>query len=190
MKEFIYRNEKMTQYSAFGITSNFGESKEEFFVRLSDKTNEILEAQTEKILERFNTQKSRLEAQIRRADEKLAKEKSDVTSKGIDTLMSIGSAVLGGLFGSRSSAATKIGKTVTAAKSAGRILNERNQVKNAEENLQILLNELDELTQKCEDEIANLKEQYDVKSVKIDEKEIAPKKTDIFNEKIVLVWKG
>ncbi|MBQ9291811.1 MAG: DUF87 domain-containing protein [Campylobacter sp.] len=190
LKEFIYRNEKMIQYSAFGITSNFGESKEEFFVRLQDKTNEILEEQTEKILERFNTQKGRLETQIRRAEERVAKEKSDVTSKGIDTLMSIGSAVLGGLFGSRSSAATKIGKTVTAAKSAGRVLTERNQVKNAEENLQILLNELDEMTQKCEDEIANLKEQYDVKSVKIDEKEIAPKKTDIFNEKIVLVWKG
>ena len=190
LKEFIYRNEKMTQYSAFGITSNFGESKEEFFVRLSDKANEILENETEKILARFNTQKARIETQIRRAEERVAKEKSDVTAKGLDTLMSIGTAVLGGLFGSRSSAATKIGKTVTAAKNAGKVLTERNQAKAAEENLEVLLNELDELTQKCEDEIANLKEQYDVKSIKIDEKEIAPKKTDIFGEKIVLVWKG
>lgn len=189
LKEFIYRNEKMTQYSAFGMTSNFGESKEEFFVRLQDKANEILEEQTEKILARFDTQKSRLEERIRRADEKVAKEKSDVTTKSIDTLVSIGSAVLGGLFGSRTATSTKINRALSGAKSANRVLTERNQVKIAEENLAVLLNELDELTQKCEDEILNLKEQYDILNIKIDEKEISPKKMDIYNEKIVLVWK-
>nr|MBP3724645.1 ATP-binding protein [Campylobacter sp.] len=189
LKEFIYRNEKMMQYSAFGLTSNFGESKEEFFVRLSDKANEILEEQTDKIMQRFNTQKARLEEKIRRADERVAKEKSDVKARGIDTLVSIGSAVLGGLLGGRSSTSTKVNRALSGAKNANRMLNEQNQVKIAEQNLQILLDEMDELTQKYQDEITNLKERYDISNLNLDEKQISPKKTDIYNEKIILVWK-
>ncbi|MBQ9875942.1 MAG: ATP-binding protein [Campylobacter sp.] len=189
LKEFIYRNETLTQYNALGIASNFDEKKESFLMRLNDKINEILENETDKIMQRYNTQKARYEEKIRRAEERVAKEKSDITAKGIDTLMSIGTAVLGGIFG-RSGAGTKINRTISAAKSAGRVLTERNQAKNAEENLQIILNEFEEVTQKFEDEIANLREQYNIRNIQIDEKEIAPKKTDIYNEKIVLVWKS
>jgi len=43
-KEWIYRNEKLELFSALDLLSKPGESREEFFVRLSDKANEILEA--------------------------------------------------------------------------------------------------------------------------------------------------
>ena len=46
------------------------------------------------------------------------------------------------------------------------------------------------LTQKFESEVDALKQSLDLKNIKLETKEIAPKKTDIYDEKISLLWKS
>lgn len=186
-KEFLYRNTKLSLFSALDLNSNPKESKEEFYVRLSDRANEILESKTDEITKKFNKEKSRIEARIRTAQQRLEKEKAGVLKSGIDAAISIGTAIFGSLLGSRSSS---IGKIATSARSANRVLNERKDVKNASENLEVLLNQMDEMTAKFNDEINELKDSLDLQKITLDIKEILPKKSDIYDEKIYLLWKS
>ena len=188
-KEWIYRNEKLELFSALDLLSKPGESREEFFVRLGDKANEILEAKTDEIAAKFEQAKARLEDKISRASEKYEKEKSDVLSRGVDTALSIGGAILGAFLG-RSRSAGNISKAISGAKSAHKILNERSEAKNAQNSLSALQEELEVLTQKFEAEVDALKQSLDLKNIKLETKEIAPKKTDIYDEKISLLWKS
>ena len=70
------------------------------------------------------------------------------------------------------------------------MLNERKDVKNASENLEVLLNQMDEMTAKFNDEINELKDSLDLQKITLDIKEISPKKSDIYDEKIYLLWKS
>ena len=188
-KEWLYRNEKLELFSALDLLSKPGESKEEFFVRLGDRANEALEAKTDEIAAKFEKEKARLEDKISRASEKYEKEKGDVLSRGVDAALNIGGAILGAFLG-RSRSASNISKAISGAKSAHKILNERSEAKNAENSLSALQEELEVLTQKFEAEVDALKQSLDLKNIKLETKEISPKKTDIYDEKISLLWKS
>ena len=110
-------------------------------------------------------------------------------SRGVDTALSIGGAILGAFLG-RSRSAGNISKAISGAKSAHKILNERSEAKNAQNSLSALQEELEVLTQKFEAEVDALKQSLDLKNIKLETKEIAPKKTDIYDEKISLLWKS
>ena len=188
-KEWLYRNEKLELFSALDLLSKPGESREEFFVRLGDKANEALEAKTDEITAKFEKEKARLEDKISRASEKYEKEKGDVLSRGVDAALNIGGAILGAFLG-RSRSASNISKAISGAKSAHKILNERSEAKNAENSLSALQEELEVLTQKFDAEVDALKQSLDLKNIKLETKEISPKKTDIYDEKISLLWKS
>ena len=110
-------------------------------------------------------------------------------SRGVDAALNIGGAILGAFLG-RSRSAGNISKAISGAKSAHKILNERSEAKNAENSLSALQEELEVLTQKFEAEVDALKQSLDLKNIKLETKEISPKKTDIYDEKISLLWKS
>ena len=49
---------------------------------------------------------------------------------------------------------------------------------------------MDEMTAKFNDEINELKDSLDLQKITLDIKEILPKKSDIYDEKIYLLWKS
>lgn len=112
-------------------------------------------------------------------------------SRGLETALSIGSSILWALFGGgkilTKANATKI---ASGAKSANRMLNEKKDVANAQENLEILQNEFEEFLAKSEEEMQNIKEKYDFSNIEIKTTQICAKKSDIFDEKIELLWKS
>ncbi|MCR4942171.1 MAG: DUF87 domain-containing protein [Campylobacter sp.] len=189
LKDYIYRNEALCLYSALGINSMPNETKEQFFVRLQDKCNEILEEKTEEITQKFQKEKVKLEERLNKAIAKYEKEQQDVKTSGINAVISIGASLLGAFFGSRSINRTSISKVATGVKSAGRVLKERGDVKLSEESINELNAKIEELMQSSEDEISHLKDSYDIQKIAVDELRIKPKKSDIFDEKVALLWK-
>ena len=189
-KDWVYRNVRLELYTALGITSSPDESKEQFYQRLQDKANEILEQKTDEMTAKFEKEQSVWQGKLNRAIERAEKEKSDVTSRGIDAALSIGSAILGSFFGRSRTSATTISKTVSGVKNAHKVLTERNQAKQAEENLNEIEAQIQNLQEKFDEQISQLKQDLEdqMKDIKICA--LTPKKTDIYDEKISILWKS
>lgn len=191
LKDFLSRQIKLEIFEAFGLASDPNESLDSFKLKLHDKCNEILEQETSKFNKKFKKEKARIEEKLRKAEIKLEKEKSDMKSRGLETALSIGSSILGALFGGgKILTKTNATKIASGAKSANRMLNEKKDVANAQENLEILQNEFEEFLAKSEEEMQNIKEKYDFSNIEIKTTQICAKKSDIFDEKIELLWKS
>ena len=188
-KEFIYRNYKLRLFSALNLSSAPGESKEEFYVRLADKCNEILEAQTAKLTAEFDKQKARLEEKLNRSVAKLEKEQRDFKSKGIETAISVVAGSLKKIFGKGLLSSGNIGKVATSARSANSVLKERSDVKLSEQEVAQLNAQIEELIAKFEEDASELKAKNDVQNVEVTEVEVSPKSSDIYDEKVYLLWK-
>lgn len=184
-KDFLYRNERAFSYCALGLKSKLGESKEAFFGTLAARANELLETKTHEILVKFRAKESLLNSKLSRAEAKVAKEQNDLKSSGLNTAIGIGVALFGALFGGRSSTS----KIASGVRSASRTLKEHSELKSASEQKELILNEIENLKDDFKEQIATLKAQYNPALIEITTKEIAPKKSDIYDEKIVLVWR-
>ncbi|WP_249932536.1 hypothetical protein [Campylobacter mucosalis] len=101
LKDFIYQNEWFYVYTLFGISSNLGESKEQFLARISEKRAEILNKELEALEQKFKTQRARLDERLARAKQRLVKEQNDAKSSTIDVVINIGAGLIGALFGKK-----------------------------------------------------------------------------------------
>jgi len=118
-----------------------------------------------------------------RAQARVEKEESDVSSKTTATMISAGMAVLGALFGHRSTA--KIGSTLNKG---SRILKEKGDVERAQQRVAEAEKKIEDLAYELEEKIDTLSDQYDIDQCEIEEFAIKPRRSDIRVEAIALVW--
>jgi len=167
------------------LTSNPGESEGDFRTRLAQSLREHRDREVAKLREKHAAKLKSLEDRLRRATDKVEREKSQYTQRKLDTAISIGTSVLGAIFGGRSTATTRAG---SAARSAGRVFGERGDVERAGESLESLVAERDELLKRIEQEAGALTASLDPANVALEKIRIAPRKSDIAIGRIVLAW--
>ena len=92
--------------------------------------------------------------------------------------------------GNKTLTKTNASKVLTSSKSANRVLNERKDVALAKDALEALENKLNELILEESTKLKELRQKYNLKNLDIKTTEIAAKKSDIFDEKIALLWKS
>ena len=139
----------------------------------------------DKLRDRHAAKLKTLEDRLRRAGERVEREKSQYTQRQLDTVVSIGSSVLGAIFGGRRGAASRAG---TAARSAGRVFSERGDVARAGENLEALTAERDALLRLIEQESAELIATLDPARIELTRLTIAPRKSDLAIGRLMLAW--
>lgn len=189
-KDFMFRNRKLELFEAMGINSTPDESKEEFYVRLSDKCNEILEQKTADLTQKFQKEQARLGDALSKATARLEKEQREMNASGLEAIINIGSSLLGAFLGSsRGVTKTSVGKIATSVKSANKVLKNRTDVKLGEESVEAINAKIEELIQNFTNEAQALKDSYDIKNITLNTIALAPKKSDIYDEKIVLLWR-
>ncbi|WP_169777483.1 ATP-binding protein [Campylobacter mucosalis] len=189
-KDFVFRSERLELFEAMGLNSDPNESKEQFYIRLSDKCNEILEAKTAELTKKFEAEKLKLEDKLNKAAVKLEKEQREMKASGLDAVISIGASLLGAfLGGSRGISKTSVGKIATGVKSANKVLKDRDDVKLSEQSVDELNARIDLLLESFNQEVSTLKSAYDIQNLKPNVISLAPKKSDIYDEKIVLLWR-
>lgn len=188
--EHLYQSQRLELYrvTRLKLESHPGESIGDFTVRVGDQLRERKDAAIEKIKERYQAKQERLEVQILRAEGRVEKEKSDVSSKTTDTILSIGAAVLGAFFGRKVLSATNISKASRGVRNVGRIAREKGDVKRAEEVLQSLHEDMDTLALEVEEKVAELTADYELDNYPIESFFIKPRRSDIFDVKMVLFW--
>ncbi|HEY7754315.1 MAG TPA: DUF87 domain-containing protein [Steroidobacteraceae bacterium] len=167
------------------LTSNPGESEGDFRTRLAQALREHRDDAVAKLREKHAARLQSLENRIRAAGQRVEREKSQYSQRKLDTMVSIGTSVLGAIFGGRSTAATRAG---SAARHAGRVFGERGDIERAGESLEALVAQRDELMKGIEQEAAELTATLDASRVPLDRLRIAPRKSDIAIGRMAIAW--
>lgn len=167
------------------LTSNPGESEGDFRARLAQGLREHRDREVAKLREKHAAKLKSVEDRLQRASDRVDREKSQYTQRKLDTAISIGTSVLGAIFGGRSVATTRAG---SAARSAGRVFSERGDVARADESLESLTAERNELLGRIEQEAVALTATLDPASIALERLRIAPRKSDIAIGRIAIAW--
>ncbi|MEE9429435.1 MAG: DUF87 domain-containing protein [Melioribacteraceae bacterium] len=169
-------------------TSQPYESSRDFIIRLAQLTREKRDAEVTKLKDKYTRRTQTIEGRIRRAEDKIAREKSQSSSQRMQTVISIGSTILGALFGRKKISATTINKAGRAMKSAGKAMKESGDVGRAKENLQALQQQLEELQGRFQDEVNASEDKFDLSIEQLETIKVRPKKTNINVKLFNFVW--
>ncbi|NNK07947.1 MAG: DUF87 domain-containing protein [Deltaproteobacteria bacterium] len=186
LKDHLYQSRPKTLWrnKRLKLRSKPGETKAEFAARLQLARREKRDEAAEKLRKRFAKKIKSMEARIGRAEDKVAREKSQYDQQKLQTGISMGATVLGAIFGSRG-----MGRATTAARGAGRVAREREDVSRAEEDLRELQDDLRELEAEAEDKVRDLDAEMEREEPELEEVIVRPRKSDLRVSELRLAWK-
>ncbi|MEM9072938.1 MAG: hypothetical protein AAGE52_30805, partial [Myxococcota bacterium] len=189
LKSHLYATKRMTVYrcKALKVEGRAGETQDEFVARVRHAAREKRDLEIEKVKAKFEKKHDALMRKVRRAEDKLAREKAQVKDKQIDTALSVGTTVLGAIFGRRTTIAGHASRAATAARRGSRAMKEQRDVERAEASLAELQAEVEELDEELTWALTEVK--ADASELpEVDEIEVAPKKSDIEVVRFALAW--
>jgi hypothetical protein len=187
LKAHLYRtgSVELMRCAELKLASLPAETEGDFRARISLALRERRDEQVDALRERYAAKLRALDGKLQRAAERLDREQAQYTQRKVDTAVSIGTSLLGALFGGRRGA---VGKAGTAARSAGRVFNEKDDVERAEAGLDALRRERAALEAEMEAEVAALAASLDPQAVELERIEVPPRKTDIAVTGLRLAW--
>ena len=186
----IYRYHKLELYhsSNLKITSEPGELERDFRIRLAENFRVFRDEFIDKFRENYAKKTKQIQIKIRRAEERLDREKDQASSQKLQTAISFGTTLLGAFLGRKAVSRSSMSKATTAVRGVGRTMKEAEDVKRAEENLQFLKQELDQLEEQFELELDEFTEKNNPQKEVLETISIRPKKSKIFIELFSLAW--
>jgi hypothetical protein len=173
---------------AFKLASRPGESEGDFRARLTLAAREKRDTAVAELRRKWQAKLLQLQDQVRRAEERRAREQSQLSQQKMQTAVTIGSSILGALLGRKAISATNIGRIGTAARSATRIGRESEDVTRAEESIEVLRQRLADTQRDVEAEVARLETTLDPGALALTPVEVPARKSDIAVGEVALVW--
>jgi hypothetical protein len=175
---WIYTHRKLDLYSSPSskLASNPGESEAEFRIRLQHATHEVRDAAVEKLRQKYASKVTTLQDRLRRSEQAVAKEKEQRSA----SLLSVGADIFGVVFGRK--------RATTAIGSVSRTYRESSDIGRAEENVEAVRRQLEELQAQVESEVAEIQSQMDASATALDPIQVKPKKTNINIRLFTLAW--
>ena len=187
--DYVYRNFKLTLYKndTLKISSKQYESLDDFKIRIQDRLNEQIDEKIENLKQKFEKENTLLEQKISKLFEKLKKEEQDALSATTNSIISIGTSILGAFFG-KSSKTAIVSKVATSSRGVSKALKERSDIKSVQGEIDALQSLQDGLEEKLKIEIEKINDEFNISKYTIEEFFIKPKRTDIYDIKIELLW--
>lgn len=188
--DHLYQTRKLELFRvvSLGVESEPEESLAEFRVRIGDVLREKKEEAVEKLEAKYQVKQDRLKQRLQRAMARVEKEQQDVSVKTTDSIISFGAAVVGAFFGRKKLSATNITKAATGIRNVGRVSKEKADVKRAEQAMEDVQVQIDELAVEIEDKIFELGDTFEIENYEIETFSIKPRRADIFNVRLAIVW--
>lgn len=190
IKNHLYRDRKLVVFTCEELkqTSQPGESESDFRIRLRHAAREERDRLVEKLRRKYATKFGTLDDKIRRAEQKIEKEKQQKSQKTLSTAVNFGTSILGALFGRKLGTSTNVTRAGSVIKSATNMASESTDIRIAEEQYAALLQEREALNATVEGEANEIVHQFDTDVMKFDSLEISPRKTDTAVDRIALLW--
>ena len=133
----------------------------------------------------YDKKQQQLQTRLQKAEAKLDKEKIDVRTRGLDTVIAVGSAIVGAFLGRKGSA---LGKSTQGMRSAGHLMKERQDVQAAQDEVSRIAAELAALQAEAQGKMQELLASLDPAAAALESISVAPRKSDIFDVRVCLLW--
>ncbi len=183
----LYQNRglELWRSPSTGLVSRPGESERGFRIRVQQAAREACDQAVAKLEARYEPKLRALEDRKRRAEMKLAQEKQQASAQTTQSVISIGASLLGMFGGRKTISAANAGRIGTAARAATRLGKERAGISRAEETVESIQAQVDQLSAGFQAELAQLPA-FGEDSVET--LALKPQKTGIQVQLCALVW--
>jgi hypothetical protein len=171
-----------------GLTSTPGEKEAEFRVRLQQAAREQRDAALAKIRQKYASKITVLQDRLRRAEQAVAREQEQKQQQTMSSVLSIGTSVVGALFGRKLLSKTNVASAASAARSMGRIGKESGDVARAQETVEAVTQQLADLEAQIKAETDAIAAKSDPMTENLQVCAIKPKKTNINVRLFTLAW--
>lgn len=189
-KDWLYRNQTLNllKSASLSFVSAPDETERDFRLRLQLAAREKRDALVERIRQKYASRIRTLEERIRRAGQAVDREKEQAKQQKLQTVMSFGATILSAILGRKATSLSSMDRAATAARGAGRILKESKDVHRAEENVQELQRQLEELQSLIHEETRAVSAAIDPLNEELKPVAIRPRKSDIAISFVALAW--
>jgi len=190
LKSMLYRDQRLSVWKCAELKqySKLQETEGDFRIRLTNAAREKRDLAVEKLRAKFASKWDTMQGRIRKAEQKVEKERGQYRSAQMSTAVSFGTTLLGALFGRKMASATNISKAGTSLRGVGRTAQQHGDIGRAQEDVESLKRELSELDASFKEEVRELEESYAPSELELEELSVKPRKTDIDVEELMLVW--
>jgi hypothetical protein len=169
-----------------GALSRPGESERDFRVRIRESARVERDARVEALRKKYAPKRAALEERLRRVQQAEAREREQVSHQGVQAAISLGATILGAVLGRKTVSVGNIGRATTAARGAGRVLKEREDVARAQETVAAVQQALNALEAELQTELTALEARGEPD--RLESVAIRPKKTDVRVRLCALAW--
>lgn len=186
----IYQNITLELYACHELkmASTTSESEGDFRARIDVVLRERRDREMDKIRRTYASKLRVAQERLRKEQARLDKQQELYGQQKMNTVISLGSTILGALLGRSTVSATTIGRAATTMRGATRTTAKKVDVEQARENIAAAAGKC----QQIEDELETLLEQVrahnDSASIEISRIDIRPRKTDITVSAFGIAW--
>jgi len=187
---WMYRSQTVSvlKSPSSGLFSSANESERDFRLRLQQSNREARDNAVEALRKKYAVKISALEERLRRAQQAEAVQAEQAKAAKMQTAISLGATLLGGLLGRKTVSVGNLGRATAAARGVARSMKESTDVARANETVEAVAEQLKELNAQLESEIAQMTAASDPAAEKLETIVLKPKKKDISIKLVALVW--
>lgn len=186
----VFRTAKLEllRCESLGEVSKPKESERDFRARLSHAAREERDELVATIRGKYAPKFATLDERLRKAQQRVEVQQAQSRDAKLSTAVSIGSALLGALFGRKTLSASNIGRASSAARAVSRAGREAGDVGRAEEDVAAVQARIAELDAQVQEEISTAQSNADPLTEPLETVTLRPKRTNIRVKLVALVW--
>jgi hypothetical protein len=189
--DWVYSNHYLEVHSSplLEAFSNPGESAGDFRVRIAQTARELRDKMIETLREKYGKKIKDLETKAAKAMDKLETQKAQASSAKLQTAVSIGTSILGALFGRKSGigAASSVVRS-SSVSSVSRAWKESREAGAAEGDLERIKVEMGEIEKQVGDETQKIRDQYEPATLVLETVKLTPVKKNIQPTATGILW--
>lgn len=180
---YARRRLKLYGHQKLGLYSRVGETREQFEACCRAALADEMKRQQDALEERYDSRLQTLEKRLREEQRQYEQAKAQQSGRGLDTLLDLGSAFLGG------SRRSNVGRALrSVGRATQRTRSSSDQVQDQLEDVQAVEAQIAELMEDREADEAKLHEKLTALLNEVEEVEVAPRRQDIRIEEVAIVW--
>jgi hypothetical protein len=172
----------------YKISSNPGESEEDFRDRLLGVATAKQNEELEKLKKKYEAKHATLEQRLLRAEQAREREAEQARGRKMQTFISFGATAIAALFGSKRFGTGTQGRATTAMRDVARSIDQAGDVKRADQNVEVAKQKLEDLEARHQEDIDSLTAKYDTGKEDLERVLMRPRKSDITLDALGLVW--
>jgi hypothetical protein len=171
-----------------GLTSNPGEAEADFRARVTQVATSRQNEAIDKLKKQYETKRQTLQSRLTKAEQTRDRESEQSRGRMLQTAISFGATLLGGIFGRKKLGTGTLGRATTTMRDVGRSVDQAGDVKRADQNVNDAKQKLADLETLLQNDIDAVTAKTDPATEVLEKILMRPRKSDITVDALGLVW--